>query len=448
MTLRPRATEIPELVRSLGSRNASRVNAARTRLSMIGTRAVDALVDALEGDNARVRSHAMPILALIQDPRGRDAIAAMRLDRDARLREIAARCLGRFASPEAVAALERVLTRERVHEVRLAAVRGLVSLYEAGQDLAVRAVLQILLEPAEDPRLRLAASALLPMLRPAERRGIVRRLRQDASPEIVRRAGEIDDLVDDPSPRDRRPLEGLLKRLAHPDYEIWNETVHALAALGSPAIVPLVEEMKRRAHDPEYCARAGLALRAMGPRRGRALAMALDHVDEPLPLRVLVDVTGALGDKVLIYRLKDLIERVRALRPPVPSNGFDPMVRVRAKAHLELARVGSRCAIADLRGMLADPEHRIEIEAVEALEKIGKRDEIPDLLRAFAREDRFTRARIAGAVRAIMRRERIRRNSRIFRSLGPAQRRALEAVLPPPRALRPRRPAKPRAARR
>lgn len=405
---------------------------------MFGARAVDALVDALEGDNARIRAHAMPVLALIQDPRGRDALAAMRFDRDPRLREIAARFLARFASPEAVLALDRLLARERAVEVRIAAVRGLVSLHEAGQDLAVRSVLHILLEPSEDPRLRLAASALLPMLRAAERRSIVRRLRQDASPEVARRAAELEDLLDVPPAKDQPPLDRLLKRLAHPDYEIWNGTVHVLATRGAPAVVPVIEEMKRRAHDPEFGARAGMVLKAMGPVRGRALAMALDHVDEPLPLQVLVEVVGALGDKALIYRLKDLIERVRGVKRRGQGNGFDPMRRVRAKAHLELARVGSRCAIQDLRGMLADPDNRIEIEAVEALELIGKRDEIPDLLRAFAREDRFTRARIAGAVRAIMRRERIRRNSRMFHALAPGQRRALEAVLPPRKTARAR----------
>jgi hypothetical protein len=44
---------------------------ARARLSIIGSHSVVALVEALEGDNNRVRAHAMPLLALIQDPRGR-----------------------------------------------------------------------------------------------------------------------------------------------------------------------------------------------------------------------------------------------------------------------------------------------------------------------------------------------------------------------------------------
>src|SRR5262245_61459577 len=137
MTLRPRATEVPELVRRLGSRRPKQVDRARARLSIIGPHSVHALVEALEGDNNRVRAHAMPLLALIQDPRGREPLVAMLLDRDPRMREIAARCLGRFPSVDAAAALERVLKREKVRDVRIAAVHGLLEIYESGQDVAV-----------------------------------------------------------------------------------------------------------------------------------------------------------------------------------------------------------------------------------------------------------------------------------------------------------------------
>jgi len=179
MTLRPRATEVPELVRRLGSRQPKQVDRARARLSIIGSHSVVALVEALEGDNNRVRSHAMPLLALIQDPRGREPLVAMLLDRDPRMREIAARCLARFSSLDAVAALERLLKRERVREVRVSAVHGLLELYEAGQDAAIRRILEVLLDPKEDARIRIASMALLPLLRPVARRGLLRRLRVD-----------------------------------------------------------------------------------------------------------------------------------------------------------------------------------------------------------------------------------------------------------------------------
>jgi len=140
MTASARATEIPKLVRRLGSRRPTVVDSARARLAIIGSRAVDALAESLEGDNGRVRANAMPLLALIRDARGREPLMAMLLDRDARLREVAARCLARFPSSQTVVGLERLVTKERVLDVRVAAIHALVELYAGGQERAVRQV--------------------------------------------------------------------------------------------------------------------------------------------------------------------------------------------------------------------------------------------------------------------------------------------------------------------
>ena len=74
MTRRSGANEIPKLVRRLGSRSPARVDAARARLSIIGARSVEHLVEALEGDNNQIRARVMPLLALIQDRRGREPL--------------------------------------------------------------------------------------------------------------------------------------------------------------------------------------------------------------------------------------------------------------------------------------------------------------------------------------------------------------------------------------
>jgi len=382
MTLRPRATEVPELVRRLGSRRPKQVDRARARLSIIGSHSVVALVEALEGDNNRVRAHAMPLLALIQDPRGREPLVAMLLDRDPRMREIAARCIARFSSIDAVGALERLLKREKVRDVRVSAVHGLIELYEAGQDAAIRRILEVLLDPKEDTKLRLASMALLPLLRPAARRGLLRRLRQDGIEDVARRADEITEEDEAPASRDKSRIDALLRELAASDYAVWNEALHRLTCAGPTASEAIVTEMRRRAGDPEYCTRAGMALKALGPRRVRGLAEALDTVDEPLPLQVLVEVAGTIGEKSLIYRLKSVIERVALRSDAVGSSRFDSMQRVRAKAHLELARIGSRVAIQDLQTILADSERRLPLEALGAVERIGKKDEIPLLLRS------------------------------------------------------------------
>ena len=429
--LRPRANEIPELIQRLGSRKKSCVDSARARLSIIGARAVEDLIVALEGDNNRIRGRVMPLLALIQDPRGRGPLVAMLLDRSSRLRETAAQSLGRFPSGEAVAALGRVIERDRAERVKVAAVRALVEQYASGEEQALLGVLELLADSGESTKVRLAAFALLPLLRSAERRSLLARLKRDPVEEIRQRAEQFE--IANPHGVERRPAEigRRVADLASADYAVWNQAVQDLAACGSSAIQPLLAEMQSRAHDPEYCTRAGMALKAMGPRRGRPLADALDTLEEPLPLQVLVEAIGALGEKSLIYRLKELIERL-AYRPthPAEANGLDLMQRVRAKAHLELARIGSRVAIQNLREALGDPDRRLEIEMLAAAKLIGKREEIGVLLRAYGREDDFMRLEIADVVRTIMKRERIRRNNRMFLTLSADQRRALRAILP------------------
>jgi HEAT repeat protein len=438
MTTRSSATEIPTLVGRLGSRRPRIVDGARARLAVIGGRAVEALAECLEGDNPRVRSRAMALLALIQDARGREPLLAMLLDRDARMREIAARCLARFPSSQAVVGLERLLKREKVLEVRVAAVQALVEQYAAGQERALRQVVEILFGVEEDPRLRIATLSLVPHLRASERRGILRRLRQDPNPEVARKAQEHEQAPDPVEVPEAAAMSALIRDLGSGDYAVWNEAVHKLAALGAAAVQPVTDEMRLRAHDPEYCVRAGMVLKALGPRRSHLLAPALEAFREPAPLQALVEVIGAIGEPSLVYGLKGLLDRLAGSRASAAdaANGFDPMLRVRARAHLELARVGSRVAIGDLREALSDPGHRVDLEMLSAVEAIGKKDEIPDLLRAWLREDRFTQDRIAMALRAIMKRERIRRNNPVFQSLSPRQRRALAAILPPARPRR------------
>ncbi len=394
------------------------------------------MIEALEGTNSRVRARVMPLLAAIGDPRGREPLIAMLLDRNARMRLIAARCLARFPSPDSVAALERSLEKEKRRDVRIAAVHGLVEQYSGGQDGAIRRVLDILLDTEEDCDVRVAAFSLLRALRLNQRRSVVRRLCSDRSETVRQHATRFAASPAPNSAPSMEEMQGWLERLGDDDYPVWNESVQRLSACGAEMIDPLVDTMRINAERPEYCSRAGIVLKSLGPRRGRALGQALERVVEPLPLQTLIEVIGSLGEKSLIYRLKDLIDRLAG--QPRGETGFDPCLRVRAMAHVELARIGSRVAIADLREALNRADGRTDFDMLSAVAKIGKRDELPLLLRAFRREDEFTRRKIAAAVRSIMKRERIRRNARILQTLLPEERTALEQILPPPDS-RPRR---------
>jgi len=431
--LRPTANEIPQLIRRLGSPDPSRVDAARARLAILGARAVEHLIEALEGSDRRIRERVMPLLALISDPRGRGPLIATLLDGDPRIREAAADSLARFPAPVAVAALERILRREPVEAVRVAAVRALVEQCAAGRDDAVRRPLELLLDPAEAPTIRSAAFALVRTLPAAQRRGILARLAEDPSAEIRRLAHGFEaELREAAEPVAGRIL-ALVQDLASVDYATWNAAVRRLGRAGSAIVAPLVAEMSRRPSDAEFATRAGMALKALGRRHARPIADALDEVADPVALHVLVDVIGAVGEPSLVYRIKDLLDRLAGMTVPTDFDGAaDAFRRVRARAHLELARIGSRVAIQDLREALADPTRGIELELLGAVEIVGKREEIPVLLGTYGREDPFGRARIADVVRSIMKRERIRRDDRTFQTLGTADRESLGRILPRP----------------
>ena len=425
MTRRKRANEIQELIQRLGSPRQVEVDSSKARLSVIGARAVERLIESLGGDDNQIRGHAIQLLALIKDPRGRGPLATLLRDESLAIREKAAHGLARFPTAETVASLQRFLRSESDVVVRIAAVQALIELYDAGQDDALRDVLGLVLDSDEQARLRLAACAILPRLKTAERRRILKRLMQDRSRKVaalaerLQNGGNVDE-------RREPTLDDLLSDLAAPNYETWNEALHQLSRRSIDSINPMIEAMRRRPADPEFCTRIGMALKALGPRRGRPVAEALEWVVEPLPLQTLVEVIGALNVNALTYRLKDFLEMSS---PEADGDGPDHLQRARAKAHLELARIGSRVAIRELRDDLRRKGYRIEPELLAALELIGQKDELLDLIRIYGREDAYIRQRIATAVRTIMKREKIRQSNALIRGLSPAHRKNLDTIL-------------------
>ncbi len=424
--LRPRANEIPDLVRSLGSPDAAHADAARARLAVLGGRAVEDLVLALEGRDRCIRERVMPLLALIRDPRGRAPLIATLLDAEPAMRALAAECLARFPAPDVVLALERTLLRDAHESVRVAAVRALVEHCSAGRDDAMRRPLELLLDPSEGRSMRVAAFRLVRTLPAAQRPSLLARLGEDTDAEIRRLARAFDS---EPS-----PTPCALDELASPDYARWNAAVLQLGSGGAVIVSALVGEICRRG-DPEFATRAGMVLKALGRRHALSIADALDRVADAIALHVLVDVIGTIGEPALVYRLKDVLDRLGR----DPADGA--IRRVRARSHLELARIGSRVAIQDLRAALGDVGFPLDLELLSAVELVGTRDEIPVLLAAFLREEPFVAERVAHTVRTIMKRERIRRDDRTLQRLGTGMRGALDRILPRPatrvRRLRP-----------
>lgn len=436
MTLHSPSPSTRELIKNLVSADREKVQAARARLTILGGRAVEALVEVLEGGNNRLKIQAMPMLALIRDSRAQGPLLALLMDRDPKIREGAARALARFPGRETISRLEKVVKAEVRLDVRVAAVQSLVAIFDGGDEEALRELLGVLFDPEESRRVRLAAIAVLPLLSARLRRGVLKKLCEDTDMDVAARARSLAAEGSRPGLQPTESPERLAADLSSPVYERWNDAMHRLIAIGGPAVPAVVAEMRARHKDPEFTSRAAMVLKGLGPRRLRPIAEYLESVVEPLPLEALVEVVASSGDKPLIYRMRDLIASLDAR--VAAANGFagpDPYVRVRGKAHLALARIGSRAAVADLKKTLCEPSRRVDVDLLAAAAKIGTRHELPELITAYRREDGWIRAHIRDVFWQIVRREKIRRTGALFESLRKQDRPALEEILDQARSI-------------
>src|SRR5262245_4052714 len=440
MPSRSASLPVSDLVRRLVSSDREKVEAARTRLTLLGTRAVAALIGALEGGNNKLKLQAIPVLSVIRDGAAREPIIALLRDAEPRIREAACRALARFPSREAIVCLEKVVKTELRAEVRAAAVQSLATIYDEGFQDALREPLGVLFDAEESIRVRLAALAVLPLLHARERKTLLAKLRLDPDREIAAHAATLEAEEARIEPDDEESASRLTTELASSSHVRWNAAMHRLIALGSRSLPYLVTAMRARHKDPEFASRAAMVLKGLGPRRLRPVVDYLDSVVEPLPLEVLVDVVAGLEDRPLTYRLREVIDSLETRRVAVNgSAGPDPYARVRARAHLAIARLGSRVAVADLKQTLREPSRRIDPDLLTAVARIGTRDELPDLLRAWRREEPWMRTKIRDVFWQIVQREKIRRGGEPLKDLSRLDREALRQIL----AERRQRPAAP-----
>jgi len=209
MPLRSPSPPIRELIRNLTSADRARVQAARARLTILSGRAVEALIDTLEGGNNRLKLQVMPLLALIRDSRALHPLLALLMDRDPKIRETAARALARFPSREAICGLERVVKEEPGVEVRVAAVQSLATIFDEGHEDSLREVLSVLFDTEESQKVRLTSFAVVPLLRSRERRAVLRRLRNDPDREVAAKARDFEEDAARDDPEDA----GLAERM-------------------------------------------------------------------------------------------------------------------------------------------------------------------------------------------------------------------------------------------
>lgn len=432
---RPDRREISDLVCALDGADPVRQESLKEQIIACGTGAVDTLVRALDSEKRSIRTIIIYLLSQIREPRAREPIVSQLHDQDPGVREAAARALALLPCGQSIQPLERLVRQDPQIEVRITAARTLVDLFQAGFEEGVGTLIATLYDTGADRRLRIAALSILPLLRGRERQDMVRHLRDEKDPEIASRARLLEGASGKAGTPDEQAIRRALRDLASASSELQDRALGTLIEAGVTVIQPLVQEMLWRYDDAEYCRRAGRVLRGLGARQLRPVAEYLEILEEPNPLEVIVDALGWIEDKRHLYRLKDLIDRLGRLITREPGDlSAQGLERVRAKAHLQLAKIGSRVAIADLKETLRSPVRKVHVEHLLSVARIGKQEELADLLHAFGKEEPWMRERIRQVFQDIKKRERIRLTSRLFASYTAEENDALRELLSRPRS--------------
>jgi hypothetical protein len=148
----------------------------------------------------------------------------------------------------------------------------------------------------------------------------------------------------------------------------------------------------------------------------------------------MVDIIGESRDRTALYHLKAVIDRLEAAaaRPSFREGEGPARETIAAKAHYYLARAGSRVAFDSLRSALAGAaggNRPLMAETLLAVQEIGGREELIDLIVLHGREEGWMKDRVREAFRRIMSKARVKADDRVFERLGEAERAGLAELL-------------------
>ncbi len=425
--------EVEALIGQLASSSAQEVEVALARLTIIGSRAVEHLISALKSSHFTIRVNAIEALARIGDPRSIAPLLHSLVDPHPTVKAKAIEALPSFPSPKTAKGLIAALKSEQKREYRKAIVNALLSLCQQGIIESLDGLLKLLTDRGEDTQLRLQAMESLKLTDLKQRRQLLKRLSLDPEPQIAHHAGELQM----ESTRKRRKLpprkaEKLIARLKSDNYLTWSSALRELPMNDTSLAQPLIDSMFIPSTSTAYCRRVGMALRRMGKGAVEKIYPYLDKVDYFPALEVLIETVSQWRDPHSAVYLKHTLDRLSEEFARAGDQETQSLILlIKGKMHMALADIDSRIALGDLRSMLLHPATLGWLEFLKAAHRVGNRDFLLPLLQLYQhfKKDEWMADQIKEAFLTIKKRERIRSNSSLFKSLDARGKKSLNALL-------------------
>jgi HEAT repeat protein len=380
-------TDVPQLFDLLQDGNATIAETAFARLTILGARVIDTLVERFPLAREETRQRMLRLLQRIPDGRVLPLLIAQLRTGSLSCRRLSVRALARIRHPRSLPLLREALAFERAPEVRLEIVQQLSEASAAGAAELLDPLLDVLFSSGEALEVRRGALGALEGLPRRDTRRLLERLarrRGDPFAEVAASLLPPGDAAARPDARTPPVLPNLQER-----------SVHAEASDADRPTEPAIPRAERR----------------------RELAASLDPVWPIDALGRALDTLEGSTDRRVLVGLKSLAcalgERVAREPDPDLARGLEWL---RARAHRSIASAGSRLALGDLKDALGTG-HPPAPDLVVALGLIGRVGDLPDLLRLHPRVDAWLQGEIEAAISQIMRREGARRTRLAARSL-------------------------------
>jgi HEAT repeat protein len=200
--------------------------------------------------------------------------------------------------------------------------------------------------------------------------------------------------------------------------------IAALRALGDLKRSTLAPLLATLTHDPSDALRAAMQF----DKVPRPIDVVTDAAERGLPDEPdeLTEALAHAGARVTLPLLLKIIERVRERERAEPEARRQKWTRLRGRAHVALAKRGSRVALYDLRESLETAVSPLPVEFLAAVHAIGEASCLEATAAAYARAPRgagdsgedWWRDRLADAFRTIAARERLTRRHTVMRKLA------------------------------
>jgi hypothetical protein len=235
-------------------------------------------------------------------------------------------------------------------------------------------------------------------------------------------------------------VEPLLRLLLDGDEEetLRLEALEALSSLDRRSLLPALETLAKDRSPAVVEAVGALAGRRSGAGRtedrsparegrlSRELARLTAPGTPPSEVKAIVATLVTGRSPALLPLLR---RRLEALSAPAAPSDAESTARAKARIHLALGALGSRIALHDLREMLRARPLYAAHDLLAATDLVGDASFVPALAALAANEPGLV-AVAAPVCQTIVRREGLRRTSRVVTGLPPAHKAALESLWP------------------